>query len=343
MKIFVIAEREQPISELCGGARLFADEVCLVALPESSVISNVADVVYRLEVPETKMSEDAASSLAELIKQEQPEALFAEPSRRIQLIVGRVAAKLENSAIANVMEMPSAYEATTMYFGGLANRKFKKTLGTKVEADSKDDVKVDVKTKTGAGVGASAGIDTEAGYEPRLEVGMYFIRPATFLEVEPYGENKEINIEFIEPTYSVVRTGTSERVKGDVDLPSAKRIVSVGRGVKKEEDLAMIRELCSLINAELGCSRSIYESEEWLPKEALVGISGSTVTPDLYLAVGISGQAQHMVACDGSSTIMCINTDPYALIFEHSDYGSKGDLYTVIPRMVEYFKTHPLK
>lgn len=303
MKIFVIAEREQPIGELCGGARLFADEVALIALPESSVIDNVADVIYRMQVPEGRMSEDAATSLSELIKSEHPDAIFAESSRRIQLIMGRVAAKLDNSVISNVMEMPSAEEATTMYFGGLANRRLKKTSG----------------------------------------IGIFFVRPATFPDAEPHGENKEVPVEFIEPAYLVVRTGTSERIKGDVDLPSAKRIISVGRGVKKEEDLGMIRELCSLIGAELGCSRSIYESEEWLPKEALVGISGSTVTPDLYLAVGISGQAQHMVACDGSSTIMCINTDPFALIFEHSDYGSKGDLYTVIPRMIEYFKANPLK
>lgn len=303
MKIFVLAEREQPIAELCGGARLFADEVELVALPESRVIDNVADVVYKMQVPEGRMSEDSATALAELIKKEQPDALFAEPSRRIQLILGRVAAKLDNSVISNVMAMPSIEEATTMYFGGLANRRQKTTS----------------------------------------EFGMFFIRPATFPNAEPKGENKEQLVDFIEPEYSVVRTGTSERVKGDVDLPSAKRIISVGRGVKKEEDLVMIRELCSLIDAELACSRSIYESEAWLPKEALVGISGSTVAPDLYFTVGISGQAQHMVACDGASTIMCINTDPYALIFEHSDYGSKADLYTVIPRMIEYFKANPLK
>lgn len=249
------------------------------------------------------MSEDAANSLAKLINEEKPEAVFAESSRRIQLILGRVAARLENSVISNVMEMPSESEATIMYFGGLANRRFKKKEGT----------------------------------------SFYFVRPATFPDAEPFGENKEVLVDYIEPSYEVKKAGESERIKGSVDLPSAKRIISVGRGVKKEEDLVMIRELCSLIGAELGCSRSIYESEAWLPKEALVGISGSTVTPDLYFAVGISGQAQHMVACDGSSTIMCVNTDPHALIFEHSDYGSKGDLYTVIPRMIEYFKANPLK
>ena len=230
--------------------------------------------------------------------------MFAESSRRIQLLLGRVAARVGGSVISNVTALPSAKDSTTMYFGGLANRKYK-------------------------------GADDTTSF--------YFVRPATFPDAEPSGENAEAELPFIEPAYEVKLDSVGPRVKGDVDLPSAKRIVSVGRGIKEEKDLEMVRELCSLIDAELGCSRSIYEAESWLPKEALVGISGSTVVPDLYLTLGISGQAQHMVACDGATTIMCVNTDPYALIFEHSDYGSKGDLYTVVPRMIEYFKAHPLK
>lgn len=304
MKIFVIAEREQPVVELCAGARQFADEVDLIALPTTTVVPGIADKIYVLEVPEDHMLEDAYLALTELIEEERPDAVFAESSRRIQLLLGRVAARLGASVISNVNEMPSAKEATTMYFGGLANRKYK-------------------------------------GYDGATS--FFFIRPATFPDAEPSGENTEVKVPFIEPSYEVKRTEVGPRVKGDVDLPSAKRIISVGRGIKEEKDLDMVRELCVLIDAELGCSRSIYEAESWLPKEALVGISGSTVVPDLYLALGISGQAQHMVACDGATTIMCVNTDPYALIFEHSDYGSKGDLYTVVPRMIEYFKDHPLK
>lgn len=304
MKIFVIAEREQPVTELCAGARQFADEVDLVALPTTQVVPGVADKVYRLEVPEGHMLEDAYVALADLIEQEKPDAVFAESSRRIQLLLGRIAARVGGSVISNVNAMPSAKEASTMYFGGLANRKYK-------------------------------GSDDTTSF--------FFVRPATFPDAEPSGDNVEVVVPFVEPSYEVKRTQVGPRVKGDVDLPSAKRIVSVGRGIKEEKDLEMVRELCELIDAELGCSRSIYEAENWLPKEALVGISGSTVVPDLYLTLGISGQAQHMVACDGATTIMCVNTDPYALIFEHSDYGSKADLYTVVPRMIEYFKAHPLK
>lgn len=304
MKIFVIAEREQPVVELCAGARQFADEVALVALPTTKVVPGVADVIYRLEVPEGRMLEDAYLAVVDLIENEKPAAVFAESSRRIQLLLGRVAARVGGSVISNVTTMPSAKEATTMFFGGLANRKYK-------------------------------GSDDSTSF--------YFIRPATFPDVEPSGGNVEERVAFIDPPYEVKRVDVGPRIKGDVDLPSAKRIVSVGRGIKEEKDLEMVRELCGLIDAELGCSRSIYEAESWLPKEALVGISGSTVVPDLYLTLGISGQAQHMVACDGATTIMCVNTDPYALIFEHSDYGSKADLYTVVPRMIEYFKAHPLK
>lgn len=304
MKIFVIAEREQPVTELCAGARQFADEVDLIALPTTQVVPGVADMVYRLEVPEGRMLEDAYLALAHLIEQEKPDAVFAESSRRIQLLLGRAAARVGGSVISNVTAMPSAKESTTMYFGGLANRKYQ-------------------------------GRDKTTSF--------YFIRPATFPDAEPSGDNVEATVAFIEPSYEINRVDVGPRVKGDVDLPSAKRIVSVGRGIKEEQDLEMVRELCGLIDAELGCSRSIYEAESWLPKEALVGISGSTVVPDLYLTLGISGQAQHMVACDGATTIMCVNTDPYALIFEHSDYGSKADLYTVVPRMIEYFKAHPLK
>lgn len=94
MKIFVIAEREQPVVELCAGARQFADEVDLIALPTTSVAPGVADTVYRLEVPEGRMMEDSYLALVDLIEKEKPAAVFAESSRRIQLLLGRVAARV---------------------------------------------------------------------------------------------------------------------------------------------------------------------------------------------------------------------------------------------------------
>ena len=102
MKIFVIAEREQPVVELCAGARQFADEVDLIALPTTSVAPGVADTIYRLEVPEGRMMEDSYLALVDLIEKEKPAAVFAESSRRIQLLLGRVAARVGGSVISNV-------------------------------------------------------------------------------------------------------------------------------------------------------------------------------------------------------------------------------------------------
>ena len=145
-----------------------------------------------------------------------------------------------------------------------------------------------------------------------------------------------------DPSFSgAVLQRSYETIVRDINKPSI-----IYWSIGNEDPLTSLHMVSVKLVKALDPTRPVllpWRPEEWLPKEALVGISGSTVTPDLYLAVGISGQAQHMVACDGSSTIMCINTDPFALIFEHSDYGSKGDLYTVIPRMIEYFKANPLK
>ena len=123
MKIFVIAEREQPVVELCAGARRFADEVDLIALPTTSVAPGVADTVYHLEVPEGRMMEDSYLALVDLIEKEKSAAVFAESSRRIQLLLGQW--QRVWGSVIRATALPSAKDSTTMYFGGLANRKYK--------------------------------------------------------------------------------------------------------------------------------------------------------------------------------------------------------------------------
>jgi electron transfer flavoprotein alpha subunit len=107
--------------------------------------------------------------------------------------------------------------------------------------------------------------------------------------------------------------------------------VAVGRGFRKKEDLKLAEDLAAALKAELACTRGVAEDEHWLPIARYVGISGQTVKPDLYLAVGLSGQVQHMVGCRGSKVIVAINTDEHAPIFESADYGIVGDLYVVLP------------
>jgi electron transfer flavoprotein alpha subunit len=126
----------------------------------------------------------------------------------------------------------------------------------------------------------------------------------------------------------------SERV---VDLTAASVIVSVGRGIKEKDNLPMIEELAQALGAEIAASRPICDNG-WLPMERQVGSSGQTVSPKVYIAVGISGAIQHLVGMKGAKTIVAINKDPEAPIFEVADYGIVGDLFDVIPALTAEVK-----
>ena len=122
-----------------------------------------------------------------------------------------------------------------------------------------------------------------------------------------------------------------------VDLTAAEIIVSVGRGIKEKDNIPIVEELAKALGAELAASRPICDSG-WLPMERQVGSSGQTVSPKVYLAVGISGAIQHLVGMKGAKTIVAINKDANAPIFEVADYGIVGDLFEVVPALVEEVK-----
>ncbi|MGR6836849.1 electron transfer flavoprotein subunit alpha/FixB family protein [Syntrophomonas erecta] len=128
------------------------------------------------------------------------------------------------------------------------------------------------------------------------------------------------------------------RVRESGDLREAGVIVAVGRGVEKEEDLEMIRELAELVGGELGCTKPIADELHWLPEERSLGISALEAKPQLYIGVGVSGQIQHVVGFRDAKVVCAINTDENAPIFEVSDYGIVGDLYTIVPRLIEELK-----
>jgi electron transfer flavoprotein alpha subunit len=128
-----------------------------------------------------------------------------------------------------------------------------------------------------------------------------------------------------------------QQAKQAVDLSQAERIVSVGRGIKEQANIAVAEQLAQAIGAEIAASRPICDAG-WLPMERQVGSSGQTVAPKLYLALGISGAIQHLVGMKGANTIVAINKDPDAPIFEVADYGIVGDLFEVVPAIIEAVK-----
>ncbi|ELZ03998.1 electron transfer flavoprotein subunit alpha/FixB family protein [Natrialba asiatica] len=131
--------------------------------------------------------------------------------------------------------------------------------------------------------------------------------------------------------------GFEEVGGGDVDIGEADVLVSVGRGIEEEENLDIIRDLADALDATVSSSRPIVDNG-WLPKNRQVGQSGKVVTPDVYIAIGISGAVQHVAGMKGSDTIVAINTDPNAPIMDIADYAIHDDLFDVVPALTEEFQ-----
>lgn len=128
-----------------------------------------------------------------------------------------------------------------------------------------------------------------------------------------------------------------QEAKASVDLTKSQIIVAVGRGIKSQENIALVQQLADALGADLAASRPICDSE-WLPIDRQIGSSGQTVAPKVYIALGISGAIQHIVGMKNAGTIVAINKDAEAPIFDIADYGIVGDLFDAVPVMIEEVK-----
>jgi electron transfer flavoprotein alpha subunit len=128
-----------------------------------------------------------------------------------------------------------------------------------------------------------------------------------------------------------------QEAKASVDLTKSDIIVAIGRGIKSQENIAIAQQLADALGADLAASRPICDSE-WLPIDRQIGSSGQTVAPKLYIALGISGAIQHIVGMKNSGTIVAVNKDAEAPIFDIADYGIVGDLFEAVPVMIDEIK-----
>lgn len=145
------------------------------------------------------------------------------------------------------------------------------------------------------------------------------------------------SVESIEVNVGEIRMTPEEpfqEAKASVDLTKSEIIVAVGRGIKSQENLAIAQQLADALGADLAASRPICDNE-WLPIDRQIGSSGQTVAPKVYIALGISGAIQHIVGMKNSGSIVAINKDAEAPIFDIADYGIVGDLFEAVPVMIE--------
>ncbi|QTA90056.1 electron transfer flavoprotein subunit alpha/FixB family protein [Desulfonema magnum] len=182
-------------------------------------------------------------------------------------------------------------------------------------------------------------INAELSLKPSATY-MVTVRPGCFPDAGDLGKSAETDTIPV-PEWTNLRGRhfleylTSETE--DVDIAAADILVSVGRGIGKPENIPMVEEFATAIGATVSCSRPVAD-KEWLPKSRQVGVSGKTVKPKIYIALGISGAFQHQAGMKNADTIIAVNTDAAAPIFSVAHYGIVGDLLQVIPVLTEKFK-----
>jgi electron transfer flavoprotein alpha subunit len=238
-------------------------------------------------------------ALEQLIRKVQPDAVIFPHTYQARDFAPKVAARFGKPLVSDVIGVNAADKSATFVrqlFQGKLNSEVKFAEGPAF-----------ISVQSGAFRAA------EAGSEPGA--------------VEPF----EVNLEASqirskpEPPY--------REAQRSVDLSSADVIVSVGRGIKEKENLKIVEDLAEALGAELAASRPICDNG-WLPMERQIGSSGQTVAPKLYVALGISGAIQHLVGMKGARTIVAINKDAEAPIFEVADYGIVGDLFEIAPALI---------
>jgi electron transfer flavoprotein alpha subunit len=179
---------------------------------------------------------------------------------------------------------------------------------------------------------------TEATINVDSENAFITVRPGEWPAAEGTGDAaiEAFDAAIDEDAIGSTVNGFEEVGGGDVDITEADVLVSVGRGIEEEDNLDIIFDLADALDATVSSSRPIVDNG-WLPQDRQVGQSGKKVTPDIYIAIGISGAVQHVAGMKGADTIIAINNDPSAPIYDIADYGIVDDLFDVVPALTEQF------
>lgn len=179
---------------------------------------------------------------------------------------------------------------------------------------------------------------TEATVEVDSDSAFVTVRPGEWPAAEGTGDAaiEAFDADIDEGELNTTVNGFEEVGSGDVDITEADVLVSVGRGIEEEDNLPIIHDLADALGATVSSSRPIVDNG-WLGQERQVGQSGKKVTPDIYIAIGISGAVQHVAGMKGADTIIAINNDPSAPIYDIADYGIVDDLFDVVPALTEEF------
>lgn len=306
--VWVFSDVSARLSEVVGVASELGEKVSALVIGSAEDValafSYGADEVFHLgDMDSSTIVENYTKTIASVICADEKSLVLMPGTRRCKALASLLGVELNAGVVTEVTEIVvdnDSVKCKRMVYGGLA-------IGEEA-----------VKSNVAIAVVAGGAFTTLEADSSKI------------------GEAKEVP--FIVSANAIKCIERRPKESSSVDLNKAKRIVAIGRGIKKQEDIKIAEELCAVLEAELGCSRPIAEGEKWMDHERYIGISSVMAKPDIYFAIGISGQIQHMVGAKDSQVIIAVNKDKNAPIFDYADYGIVGDLYTIIPAVVKALK-----
>jgi electron transfer flavoprotein alpha subunit len=269
------------------------------ALASGAAVDKVYSIEHELLKQYTPEAWTAA--LEQLIRSVQPAYVVLPHTYQVRDFAPKLATRFGQVLVSDVVELRAEGQNVTA-----VRQLFQGKLNADVQFRGPAPYFLSVQAGAFRADGATGGSATVESFPVQLEASQIRTRPE-----EPFRESARA-----------------------VDLTAAELIVSVGRGIREQENIRIVEELAAALGAEVAASRPICDNG-WLPMERQVGSSGQTVSPKVYLAVGISGAIQHLVGMKGARTIVAINKDPEAPIFEVADYGLVGDLFEIVPALTE--------
>ncbi|EFC7610269.1 electron transfer flavoprotein subunit alpha [Escherichia albertii] len=304
-EIFVWSDNPQRINELVATGRQWAERVHLLFVGDEEQLQEQRhcgiDVIHHFSPQHDVLVEDYVLSFARVIETTGTRGLVLMPStKRGKAIAAKLGVRLNAAVINDMADLRITDDQLTsshQFYGGLAH--------ANVQLHSAWSV-------------VTCGSGHVVEMAPSVSVA------ATVLTAG-----------FVSPAHPIRFVSRKEKAASQVDLSKAKCVVGVGRGFAKQDDLALASALATALRGEVGCSQPIAEGEGWMEQERYIGVSGVALSANIYVAVGISGQIQHMVGVNRVKTIVAINKDKNAPIFSAADYGIVGDIYKILPELTK--------
>jgi electron transfer flavoprotein alpha subunit len=301
--IYVYSDKFELCAALAGAAAQSGKDVCAITLDEKQAneLANYgADRIILLK-GDSPMPESYAKAIAGLLEKEKAELFLVGSTVRGRELAAKTAGYLDCALVSDASSL--TFEAG-------------KAVATRL--------------MYGGAVMQTEGITGFA---------ILTIPAGKFEAIKNEGKTAIVTLLEVQSDRRVSLVSTSAIKKEGTDLASADKVVCIGMGLDKREDIKMAEDLAQALGAAIGCTRGIAEERHWLPARSYIGISGASIKASLYISMGVSGQIQHVVGIRDSRIIVAVDTNDNAPIFKAADYGIVGDMYEIIPMLSDALRS----